>query len=153
MSHFHGRFDYTVDDKGRVNMPAKFRRSLNPQAAETFVICRAPDGCLRAYPQDVWEQYEQELSARPQTPETLRHQRLLYSTLSDSVLDAQGRITLGASQMHIASITKNVTLIGQNGYIEIWDTDTFNAYAGTAEYFDEVFFQSVEAGLRSKDRR
>ena len=152
MSHFHGRYDYTVDDKGRINMPAKFRKLLSPQAAETFVICRAPGGCLRAYPQDVWEKYEEELSSRPQTPETLRHQRLLYGTLSDSTLDAQGRISLNASQMSIASITKNATLIGQNGYIEIWNTEKFNAYAGSAEDFDEVFFQSVESGLRGQDR-
>jgi MraZ protein len=153
MSHFHGRYDYTVDEKGRVNMPAKFRKSLNPSAAETFVLCRAPGGCLRAYPRDIWENYEKELGARPQTPETLRHQRLLYSSLSDSTLDAQGRITLCSSQIQIASIVKNVTLVGQSGYIEIWDTEKFNSYLGNAEDFDEVFFQSVEAGLRKSEGR
>ncbi|HAJ79879.1 MAG TPA: cell division/cell wall cluster transcriptional repressor MraZ [Fibrobacteres bacterium] len=148
MSRFHGRYDYTVDEKGRLNMPAKFRKSLNPEADETFVICRAPGGCLRAYPQDVWDNYEKELASRPQTPETLRHQRLLYSTLSDSTLDGQGRITVTSTQMQLASIDKNVTLVGQNGYIEIWDTEKFNSYIGNAADFDDVFFQSVEAGLR-----
>jgi MraZ protein len=153
MSRFHGRFDYTVDEKGRLNMPAKFRKSLNPEAAETFVICRAPGGCLRAYPQDTWDKYEKELADRPQTPETLRHQRLLYSTLSDSTLDAQGRITLSSTQMDLSEIKKNVTLIGQNGYIEIWNTDKFNSYIGDVADFDDVFFQSVEAGIRNNGGR
>ena len=61
MSRFRGRYDYTIDAKGRVNIPSKFRKSLSPEAAETFVICQGPGRCLRAYPQDVWDRYEDEL--------------------------------------------------------------------------------------------
>lgn len=147
---FHGRFDYSLDAKGRVNIPAKFRKALSPEAGETFVICRAPDGCLRAYPNDLWETYEAELASRPETPETLRHKRLLYNTISDSTLDAQGRISLTPAQMALANISKDVTLIGQANYIEIWDTEKYNAYLGNADDFDSVFFQSVEAGLAKK---
>ena len=86
MGQFHGRFDYSIDIKGRVNIPAKFRKTLSPNAGETFIICRAPDGCLRAYPRDLWENYEAELANRPETPQTLRHKRLLYNTISDSTL-------------------------------------------------------------------
>jgi MraZ protein len=147
MSHFRGKYDYTVDDKGRVNIPAKFRKALNPEAAETFVVCRAPENCLRAFPQDRWEKYEQEITSRPETPETVRFQRLLYDTVTDSTLDAQGRITLSASQMKIASIAKNVTLIGMNGYVEIWDTDTYNALLGNDD-FNKVYYQSVQADMK-----
>ena len=152
MSRFRGRFDYSIDAKGRLNIPAKFRKSLDPDAAETFVICRAPNGCLRAYAQNVWNKYEDELASRPQTPETLRHQRLLYSTIADSTLDAQGRIALSPLQMQLVGLEKNVTLIGQNGYVEIWDTAKFNDYAGTQEDFDTVFFQSVESGVKNLGR-
>jgi MraZ protein len=151
MSHFRGRFDYNVDDKGRVNIPAKFRKTLNPKAAETFVVCRAPGNCLRAYPQDVWEIYEEEMASRPQTEETLRLWRLLYNTVSDSTLDAQGRISLTASQMKLASIAKNVTLIGQNGYIELWDTEKFDGFVGDGDDFDAVFFKSVAAGSKKNE--
>src|SRR5664279_4885876 len=120
MSRFRGRYDYSIDSKGRVNIPAKFRKTLDPDANETFVICRAPNGCLRAYAQNVWNKYEDELAARPQTPETLKHQRLLYNSIADSTLDAQGRITVTPLQMQLAGLSKNVTLIGQNGYIELW---------------------------------
>jgi MraZ protein len=150
MGRFHGRFDYSIDAKGRVNVPAKFRKALSPEALETFIICRAPDGCLRAYPNDLWEAYESELASRPETPDTLRHKRLLYSTISDSVLDAQGRITLTPAQMKLATIAKDVSLVGQANYIEIWDTERYNAYLGSADDFDSVFFQSVETGIAKK---
>jgi MraZ protein len=147
MGWFHGRFDYSIDAKGRVNFPAKFRKALNPQANETFIICRGPNKCLRAYPQDMWNEYETELASRPETPETLRHKRLLYNTLSDTTFDAQGRITLTSAQMAIAEITKEVSIIGQANYVEIWSTDQYEKYLSQADDFDEVFFQSVETGL------
>jgi MraZ protein len=115
-------------------------------------VCRGPNGCLRAYAQDVWNRYEDELSSRPQTPETLRHQRLVYSTLAESALDAQGRISLTTLQMKMVGLEKDVTLIGQNGYIEFWDTGRFNSYVGGQEDFDDVFFKSVESGVRNSGR-
>ncbi len=149
MSRFRGEYQYSVDKKGRVNIPAKFRKALSPEACEAFAICRAPGNCLRAYPIDAWDQYENELAARPQTPETLRHLRLLRSTLTDSKLDSQGRISLSAKQMEIAGVSKNVTLVGHFGYIEIWDSNKYDDYLNSTDDFDDVFFQSVEAGLRS----
>jgi MraZ protein len=150
MGFFHGRFDYSIDSKGRVNFPAKFRKVFRPEAAETLIICRAPDGCLRAYPRDLWDTYEAELATRPETPETLRHKRLLYNTLSDSTIDAQGRISLTPAQMTIAGIAKEVTLIGQANYVEIWDTSKYETYLGNTDDFDSVFYQSVEAGMGKK---
>jgi len=146
MSGFHGKYDYSVDVKSRVNIPAKFRKSLLPEAAETFVVCRAPGGCLRAYPQNYWHTYVAELNGRPETPETLRHKRQLYDTTSESTLDAQGRITLMPNQMAIAGITREVTLIGHEHYVELWDPARYASYLGNDNDFDTIFFQSVQAG-------
>ena len=150
MSRFRGRYDYSTDVKGRVNIPAKFRKVLSPEAEETFVVVRGPNNCLRAYPKDLWNTYESELASRPETPQTVRHKRLLFSILSDSTLDGQGRITLTTAQMAVAGITKDATLVGQATYIEIWDTARYEAYLNIADDFDEVFFQSVETGLVQK---
>ncbi len=150
MARFRGEYNYSVDAKGRINIPAKFRKALSPEADETFAICQAPNNCLRAYPQDAWEKYEDELASRPQTLEALRHQRLLRSTLTDSKLDVQGRISISAKQITVAGIKKNVTLVGHYGYIEIWDTEQYETYIGTGDDFDKVFFESVEAGIRSR---
>lgn len=147
MGRFLGRFDYSVDSKGRVNIPAKFRKALNPEAGDIFVISRAPDGCLRAYPNDLWEQYETEFNSRPETQENSRLRRLLFNTVTDSTLDSQGRITLTSAQMSIAGIKKDVTLVGQSRYIEIWDTTRYEKYLGAGDDFDEVFYKSVETGI------
>ncbi len=131
-------------------MPAKIRKALSPEAEETFVVVLGPNKCLRAYPQDEWNRYEDELSSRPETPDTVQLKRIIASTLNDSSLDAQGRISLTTKQMGIAGITKNVTISGNKGYVEIWDSEKYAAYIGTYENFDEVFFNSVEATMKAK---
>jgi MraZ protein len=150
MAGFHGKYDYSIDIKGRVNIPAKFRKSLAPEALDTFIICRAPGGCLRAYPQNFWSAYVAELNSRPETPETLAYKRKLYDTVSESSLDAQGRISLMPNQMAIAGISKEVSLVGHEQYIELWDTKKYTEYLSGGDDFDTVFFQSVQAGLLKK---
>ncbi len=150
MSRFLGEYNYSLDEKGRINIPAKFRKVLTPEANETFAICRAPNNCLRAYPQNTWNRYEDELDSLPQTPGTLKHMRNLRSTLTSSKLDSQGRVTLSVKQIDIAGIKKNVTLVGFKRYIEIWSTDDYKEYIDNAGDFDQGFFQTVEAGDRAK---
>ena len=150
MPGFHGKYDYSVDAKGRVNIPAKFRKVLAPEAAETFIVCQAPDKCLRAFPQNYWNTYVAELNSRPETSETVGYKRKLYNAVSESTLDAQGRITLMTNQMEIAGISKSVTLIGQENYIEIWDPVRYAAYLEKDTDFDTAFYQSVQAGLLKK---
>jgi MraZ protein len=149
MSRFRGKFEVSLDNQGRFSIPVKFRKALDPEAAETFVICRGPGECLRAFAQNRWNKYEDELTTRPQTPETELLKTTLYYTLQESTLDKQGRISLAPSQMAMVGITKNVTLIGQNGFIEIWDTARLNTYIGDQKNFDEVFFKSVEGTARN----
>jgi MraZ protein len=150
MAGFHGKYDYSIDAKGRVNIPAKFRKSLAPEASDTFIICRAPDKCLRAYPQNVWSAHVAELNSRPETIETITYKRKLYATVSESTLDAQGRITLMPNQMTIAGITKDVSLVGHENYLELWDTGRYAEYLSGDDDFDAVFFQSVQAGIINK---
>ncbi|MBN1980315.1 MAG: division/cell wall cluster transcriptional repressor MraZ [Chitinivibrionales bacterium] len=148
MSRFRGVYNYSVDEKGRVNVPAKFRKNLAPEADETMVILRGPNRTLRAYPLDIWNRYEKELYNRPETPDTIRHKRLLADSMSDSKLDSQGRITLSAAQMAIGQVTKDVAVVGVGEYIEIWDSQRYRDYIEDKDDFDEVFFKSVEAGMR-----
>ncbi|MCU0609343.1 MAG: hypothetical protein MUF22_06215 [Chitinispirillaceae bacterium] len=150
MVGFHGRYDYSIDAKGRVNMPAKFRKGLSSDAAETFVICRAPGNCLRAYPKNFWSVYTSELNARPETAETITYKRKLYDTVSESTLDNQGRITIMPNQIAIAKIDKEVTLVGHENYIEVWNTGLYIRHLGDSDDFDTSFFQSVQAGLLKK---
>ncbi|MBD3321611.1 MAG: division/cell wall cluster transcriptional repressor MraZ [Chitinivibrionales bacterium] len=150
MSRFRGKFEYSIDSKGRVSMPAKFRRVLSPEAQETFVTCLTPNKCLRAYPLDAWERYEDELAARPETPETLRFKRFLYDTAADNTLDRQGRILIAPNQLKLAGVNKDVVLVGHMGYIEIWAKETYENYFVNMQDYDEMYFKSVEAGLVAK---
>jgi MraZ protein len=148
MSRFRGRYDFSIDQKGRINIPSKFRKLLSPEAEETFVICRAPDGCLWAYPKDEWEKFEDSLTAMPMSREMNKFQREMQNTLSDSVLDKQGRVTLTPLQVRITGINKDVSIIGRGRYLEIWDTKRFEEYTGNGEDFDDVYYKAVRSGIR-----
>ena len=143
MARFRGRYDFSIDEKGRINIPSKFRKLLSPEAEDTFVICRAPDDCLWAYPKNEWEQFEETLDRMPVTRESNRFQREIQNTLSDSTLDRQGRITVTPLQMKIAAIDKNVTIIGRGRYLEIWDPKRFEEYTGNCENFDDVYYKTI----------
>lgn len=143
MSRFRGRFDYSLDDKGRLAMPAKFRKALNPEAAETFVVVRGPNQCLQAYPEDTWVVFEDDLQKRPATPQTVRLKRAIYDSLTDTKLDSQGRVSLSPDQCVLANIKGKALLIGQGNYIEIWDPQTYQSFVNEGESFDDAFYQSV----------
>ncbi|MBN1576738.1 MAG: division/cell wall cluster transcriptional repressor MraZ [Chitinispirillaceae bacterium] len=144
MTRLHGNFKFTVDNKGRINIPSRFRSAINSEVDETFVICRGPGGCLRVYTSVIWEEYETKLLSRPETKEMSHFKRLLDATLTESKLDAQGRIALSAAQMEIAGIVKEVTLIGRADFIEIWDAGRFESYQKNhGVNFDSMFYQSV----------
>jgi len=147
MARFRGRYDFSIDQKGRINIPSKFRRLLSPEAEETFVICRAPDGCLWAYPKDAWEKFEDSLVTMPVSREVHKFQRAIQNTLHDSTLDKQGRISLTPLQMKIAGITRDVSIIGRGGYLEIWDTGRFEEYNGDGADFDDVYYKTIAKSI------
>lgn len=152
MTSFYGSFDYSVDAKGRVNVPAKFRKALSPEAEDTFIVTHGPGNCLRAYPKDVWNRRMAKIAALPATPDNDKIRRFISGTSSDSVIDAQGRIMLSAAQMKYAEITKNVTIIGDmQGYIELWDSDRYRAHIGSMPDFDALIY-SVEEQLAKIER-
>ncbi len=147
MARFRGRYDFSIDQKGRINIPSKFRKLLSPEAEETFVICRAPDGCLWAYPKDEWEKFEDSLINMPVSREINKFQREMQNTLNDSTLDRQGRVSLTPLQMRIAGINKEVSIIGRGSYLEIWDTKRFEEYTGNGEDFDEVYYNTMQSRI------
>ncbi|MDR2694004.1 MAG: division/cell wall cluster transcriptional repressor MraZ [Chitinispirillales bacterium] len=152
MAGFYGSFDYSVDAKGRVNVPAKFRKALSPEAEDTFIVTHGPGNCLRAYPKDVWNRRMALFAALPATPDNDKIRRVISGTSSDTVLDVQGRIMLSAAQMKYAQITKNVTIIGDmKGYIELWDSDRYREHIGSMPDFDTLIY-ALEDQLAGMER-
>jgi MraZ protein len=147
VASFFGNYDYSVDAKGRVNIPSKFRKSLSAEDEERFFVVRGPKNNLRAYPKAAWDKRADKLSALPETPRNLSLKQMIFGNLSDSTLDVQGRIMLTPDLMDYAQITKEVTLVGMSEYIELWETGKYKEHiGGSPKDFDEAFY-AVEAEL------
>ena len=88
-----GEYKHTIDPKGRIIMPAKFREDLG----EVFVVTKGLDGCLKAYPKKTWDIYEEKVSALPETIEAARkYKRLSLAFSAPCELDKQGRILISS---------------------------------------------------------
>lgn len=120
---FRGLTTITVDDKGRITVPAQYRRDLTTQANGALVITiDTEDPCLWLYPFPQWQTIEQQLSALPNLhPATRRIQRLLIGHATDVEMDSHGRILLPGLLREYAGLNKSVALVGQGKKFEIWD--------------------------------
>ncbi len=126
MSSFKGQFHYTLDTKGRLNIPAKFRRSLAPEASETFVTIRGFDPCLFLYPLDEWNKFEEKLR---QLTANKKHNRLfirmITSNASEDRCDKQGRIIIPSELLKVAQIERDVLILGVLDRIEVWNPQIY----------------------------
>ncbi len=112
-----GQYDYTIDDKGRLNFPAKFREEMGP----IFTVTRWLDGCLVAFPQQEWNRLD-ELIAGKSLVKSRNLKRVLYASAAQVQPDKQGRILLPGHLRTHANLDKDVTIVGVGSYAEIWDT-------------------------------
>ena len=122
---FIGEYAYSLDSKGRVNIPAKFRQSLSADSQNTFVITRGLDPCVWVYPLEQWKEIEnnlRNLSSVKNIHRTFVRDTARYA--SPSTYDKQGRITLTPSLTKYAGLEKDVLIIGMINKIEIWNPNT-----------------------------
>lgn len=133
MSFFKGRELYSMDAKGRVNVPAKMRKSMAPEANDTFVITRGPDDdpCIYAYPMDEWKKFEENLKELNQFNEQERFfLRTLLYWADEVVLDRQFRIMIPKALIDFARVEKSALILGAMDHIEIWAPEIFETYLG-----------------------
>lgn len=117
---FLGEYDHSVDDKGRMAIPAKFRAGL----AEGLVVTRGFDQNLLMYPMTMWRELSARVNALPQTdPASRTLRRLLFGSAADFELDKQGRILLPANLRSYAGIESEAVVAGMDTFIEIWAKD------------------------------
>ena len=140
---FMGEYNHTIDPKGRVIIPAKFRENLGSQ----FVITKGLDGCLYGYPYDTWEQvgknFQESMKANK---EARKFSRFFFASASSCDIDKQGRILIPANLRDYAGLKKDVVLAGNLTHIEIWDKDKWDA-DNTFEDMDDVADKLAEIGL------
>ncbi len=121
---FIGEYAYSLDSKGRVNVPAKFRQSLSEDSENTFVITRGVDPCIWVYPLSHWKEIEsnlRNLSSISKIHRTFVRNTARYA--SPSTYDKQGRITLTPSLIEYADLDKDALIIGMINKMEIWNPD------------------------------
>ena len=129
MSSFKGRYSYSVDEKGRVALPAKLRSNLAVSAKGIFVITRGFERCLYVYPQDEWNKLEQFVRGLSFLDAQHRfYARTLFERANDSKIDSQSRITIPPELMEFAGITNEVLILGVLDRIEIWNPAVYDEY-------------------------
>lgn len=139
-----GEFSHSIDTKGRLIIPAKFRDQLGAQ----FVVTRGMDGCLFGYPMSEWEVLEQKLKELPLNKKDARaFVRFFYSAATECEFDKQGRVNLPKALSEHAGLEKKCVIVGVSDRIEIWSEDRWNNFAeGAEENFDEIA-EKLDFGL------
>ena len=135
-SMFMGEYQHTVDTKGRLIIPAKFRDDLG----DGFVITRGLDHCLFGYPIDEWRKLEEKLKELPMTKKDARaFARFFFSGATEVEIDKQGRINIPSTLIQHANLEKECVVVGVSSKIEIWSKDAWENYFSEAEEsFDEI---------------
>src|SRR2546422_3384144 len=129
MATFRGSYRHSIDHKGRISIPARFRRILSGDASDTFIILRGLETCVALYPLDEWKGMEERLRSRSFHDETNRRfLRIMSLDLNEGTLDAQGRVALPPRLLTHASLTKEGMVFGVVDHIEIWDPVRFEEY-------------------------
>lgn len=141
---FTGEYQYSLDSKGRVNIPAKFRQALSKKNQNTFVATRGQDPCVWIYPLTEWKKIEDELRNLSSVSGIHRtFIRQIARSATPSTCDKQGRITLSPSLISFSQIDKNALIIGMINKIEIWNPETLKAVDGKNMIEDSVELNSL----------
>lgn len=133
---FIGEYSHTLDAKGRLIIPSKFREELHT----SFILTRGLDGCLTIYSLKQWEKIFEEINKLPDTKKNTRmYVRVLTSNATECSLDGQGRILIPDNLLKAVSIEKDCKVVGANDHIEIWNEDAWKKYyEDAAKNFEDV---------------
>lgn len=143
---FYGEYEHTIDRKGRLIIPSKFREVFKEHYIEKFYVTRGLDRCLFVFAEDEWKAQEQKFKSMPFTKlETRKFNRLYFSGACELTCDKQGRILIPQYLKDFASIKRDVMLAGISNRIEIWAKDKWKEfYESSRESFEEIAEKLVE---------
>lgn len=128
-ARFRGEYRHTIDKKGRMSVPVKFREGLGEQ----FMFCKGPDQCLYAFPMEEWERQEDRIVNNSEVFSKAKNRAFVRSFFSSAIegeLDAMGRVLVPASLREYAGFVDkmDVTVIGVANRVEIWSAERWIAY-------------------------
>ncbi|WP_026497836.1 division/cell wall cluster transcriptional repressor MraZ [Butyrivibrio sp. WCD2001] len=140
---YKGEYSHSIDSKGRLIIPAKFRDLLGEQ----FVVTKGFDGCLFVFDQEGWDAFEEKLKALPMDiPGARQLGRFFMAGADDVELDKQGRILLKANWLSHASIEKDAIVAGVGNRVEIWSKEKWEE-ATSFDDIDSIAAKMSEYGL------
>ena len=145
ISMFIGEYHHSVDDKGRLIIPSKFRDELGTK----FIITRGIENCLFVYSLESWEKIVNKLETLPFTKKDARaFIRFFLSGASEAEFDKQGRINITSPLISYANITKECVVIGTGDRLEIWSEEDWNSFFDSAsinmsDIAENLFNESV----------
>ena len=113
-----GEYEHTIDVKGRLSLPAKLRRDMG----EVFIVTKGLDGCLFAFSQEEWKNFESKLKSLPLSDKNARNfVRFFLAGATECELDKQGRFLIPNNLRQAATLDKEAIIIGVGTRLEIWD--------------------------------
>ena len=138
---FTGEYDHSLDAKGRIIVPAKFREQLG----SSFVMTKGFDGCLFVYSEEEWHRIEERLQNQSMISRKNRQfMRTFFAGAAECEVDKQGRLLIPTKLREYAGIDKDVVSIGVYSRVEIWSKERYEAETG--EYSDlEEFAEQMES--------
>ncbi len=143
MALFLGDFPHTLDDKGRLIMPSKFRNELGAN----FIVTRGLEGCLFVFTEQKWIEFTEQLNSKGLSKKDVRSiTRFFCSCAMNTDLDKQGRFVVNKNLREFAGIERDVMIIGVSDRIEIWSKEKWDEYS-EAEYSDDAIMSERFDGL------
>ena len=142
---FIGEYHHTIDDKGRIIIPAKFRDELG----SNFVVTRGIESCLFVYPNKNWDQICEKLNSLPFTRKDARiFNRFFMSGATNVELDKQGRINISSPLINYANLKKDCVVIGTGDRLEIWSKEDWDSFFNSnkdsmSDIAENLFNESV----------
>jgi MraZ protein len=141
---FLGDYQHTLDAKGRVSLPAKFRNEMTGK----LVIAKGFDTCLAVYSVAEWEKFTEVILSRADfDPDVRQLRRQLTSGSNEVELDSAGRVSLPQNLREWAGLKKDVAVIGNGNRIEIWDSEKWAEYNGESASMEELASKLSSTGM------
>ena len=144
MGSFRGLYTASLDQKGRLNLPSKFRKQFTPEADDLVVLVKTELPCILLYPQDVFSNFEKEILAkRKESAAAGRRYRKLMSSVEEEKLDKQGRLLVKQRLQSEAGIKKEVIVLGNITHMELWEPEEFKKFQQSIEASDDDFLPEL----------
>lgn len=142
---FLGSFNYTIDAKGRVSIPARLRKFVSPDANDTFVFTRGSLKCINIYPMNYWKELLESKLDKLNSfdPDDTRFLRLFLPSAAEDQFDTQSRLLVPKRLIEFAEIEKDVIILGMNKYIEVWNPKLYEEYLKEIEEPYEIIAKEV----------